>query len=222
MKITDSGVIRAGEKELFDSIMEDIDWDAVKELVMGQINMKSLNSKGGEIMIHDNQVAFKIDLELKADVSLIFDKNGDSVEAEPVLHESGVSPEAKELDAGIEMPDFDTGKEQELEEEPDSGAEADESPLPGFDSDADVDFNLEDDLDGPDVKAGSDKGREEKEFDAALEGLSELTEDDDQDIIDLEQEFALSEDKADDDLTDDDKDIDDIIQESKKFWEQKK
>jgi hypothetical protein len=79
MKVTDPEIIRTGERDLIDAVKEDLDWDAVREIAKKKINISSVDSTGGEIVVHDNQVAFRVDLELKIDMSLMFDRDGNHI-----------------------------------------------------------------------------------------------------------------------------------------------
>ena len=76
MKITDPEIIRTGERELIEAVKGDLDWDTIGEIVKQRINISSINSTSGEIVVHENQVAFRIDFMLKMDLSLMFDRDG--------------------------------------------------------------------------------------------------------------------------------------------------
>ncbi len=79
MKVTDPEIIRTGERDLIDAVKEDLDWDAVREIVKKKINISSVDTTGGQIVVHENQVAFRVDLELKVDLSLMFDRDGNHI-----------------------------------------------------------------------------------------------------------------------------------------------
>ncbi len=111
MKITDPDVIRTGEKDLINAVKNDLDWDAVKEIIKNRINMKAFDSKGGEIVVLNGQVAFRIDLELKMSVNLMFDRDGNYIsdnESEVVADPPDAS--SMELSDDIDM-DSDCGLE---------------------------------------------------------------------------------------------------------------
>ncbi len=76
MKITDPEVIRNGEKDLIDAVKEDLDMEAVRDIIKGRLTADALTSKGGQIVVHDNQVAFRLDFEINLSGSLLFDRQG--------------------------------------------------------------------------------------------------------------------------------------------------
>jgi len=82
MKITDPGVIKSGEKDLIESLKEDLDLDAVKEIIKNKMSNAALSAKGGEIVVYNNQIAFRMDFDLRLSGSLMFDRQGNHIPAE--------------------------------------------------------------------------------------------------------------------------------------------
>ncbi len=79
MKLTDPGIIKEGEKDLIDAIKDDLDLDSVNEIIKDRLKMKNLESKGGRIIVHNNDIAFKIEFELNLNGSLMFDRDGNYI-----------------------------------------------------------------------------------------------------------------------------------------------
>lgn len=79
MKITDPEIIKTGEKDLIDAVREDLDWEALKDILKEKISTAALESKDGQIIVHNNQVAFKINFDLKLSGSLMFDREGNYI-----------------------------------------------------------------------------------------------------------------------------------------------
>ena len=79
MKVTDPEIIKAGERDLIDAVKEDLDWNAIGEILKKKINISSVESTGGQIVVHNNQVAFQVDLMLKMELSLMFDRDGNHI-----------------------------------------------------------------------------------------------------------------------------------------------
>lgn len=166
MKVTDPEIIRTGERDLIDAVKEDLDWDAVREIVKNKINISSVDTAGGEIVVHDNQVAFRVDLEVKLDLSLMFDRDGNHIpeqeEAQdpPAASESG----SAETEAPVESPD--------MEPAPGAGSPQGESDIAagGVDGDdlspQEVEFGLDDfsaedaEIDLDDIALADDGGAE--------------------------------------------------------------
>lgn len=111
MKVTDPEIIRTGERDLIDAVKEDLDWDAVREIVKKKINISSVDSTGGEIVVHDNQVAFRVDLELKIDLSLMFDRDGNHIPEQEGAQEGATASEPgfAETEAPGKLIDIDPG-----------------------------------------------------------------------------------------------------------------
>ncbi len=249
MKVTDPEIIKAGEKDLIDSVKEDLDWDVVKEIIKKQLNVTSFKTGGGEIVVHNNQIAFRLDLALKLNVSLMFDRDGsyipgtdetsDTIEDAPSLEE----PVELDLESDDALYLGDIGTE-----------DADMQPIASDGDDLDVDS---DELGGneqildleqivlPDDDSGEDKELDLEELslteeasgesELELEDISLTDEASEKDELDLEEislsdeeggdsELELDEISLVDEGTDEslDDDIDDILKESREFWEQKK
>ncbi|MBI9088489.1 MAG: hypothetical protein JEZ12_04685 [Desulfobacterium sp.] len=115
MKVTDPEIIRTGERDLIDAVKEDLDWDAVREIVKKKINISSVDTTGGQIVVHDNQVAFRVDLELKVDLSLMFDRDGNHIPEQDGAEEGTTAsePPGKLIDIDPEPEPLDENSEIE-------------------------------------------------------------------------------------------------------------
>ncbi len=247
MKITDPEVIKSGEKDLIDSVQDDLDLGAVREILKERMTVAALASKGGQIVVHDNEIAFRLDFEVSLSGSLLFDRDGNFIdekaEASPAPEaekDSGDFPELEDevsLTDGISEDDLDL--DDDLREEAFSFPESDEAPSSdGEGPDADLSESLDDDteeelsIDLPDYDLDDDLDDDlsddmDLDQDDELE-LSDMDEDDnllmdeDEDLeldAELEDEAPFDEDPDSQDLDDD---INDILKESREFWEQKK
>ena len=214
MKITDPQIILNGEKDLIASVQRDLDLDAVRDLLKERLTLRALSPKGGQIVVHDNEVAFRLDYEINIDGSLLFDRNGNLLEdSENTAPEQDRQDEDTTLGSdlddnlSINLPDYDDASN---EEPGDAQDVLEPDPLP---DDKDVEPGLE---------------IEELEDDSAFDQ-------DDSDILEPgngDDIKDLSVDKLPDiGLEDGDKetgqgvlddDISDILQESRDFWEKKK
>lgn len=79
MKVTDSEVIRTGEKELIDGITADLDWGVIEDIFRKEHNMgieEDIEYKNGDIVAHDNQIAYKLEFEVKASLAILLDREG--------------------------------------------------------------------------------------------------------------------------------------------------
>lgn len=79
MKIMESDAIRIGEKELMDAIIGDMNWAAIEKLFMEKHHLKirdDVEYQRGDIVVHQNQVAYRLDFNVKIPLSLLCDRNG--------------------------------------------------------------------------------------------------------------------------------------------------
>ena len=104
MKITDPQVIEDGEKDLIEAVREDLDLDAVRQILKERMAVSALSSKGGQIVVHNNKIAFRLDFDINLSGSLLFDREGNYIaESEK---EDTLAPE-------MELDGFDTQVGQE-------------------------------------------------------------------------------------------------------------
>jgi hypothetical protein len=156
MKITDPDVIRNGEKDLIQAVKDDLDLDIIKKIMQNKMNAESISSKGGEIVVHNNEIAFRLNLSIEISGSLMFDRQGNYI------------PESDEEDA-LPIDDLDM-----FTNEPD----------PETDLESDSETKIEDDLYlKPEVETSSDY---ESETELKGEPESDISENDDiqDDIVD--------------------------------------
>ncbi len=86
MKLTQPFVIEKNEKELIESIHTALDWDAVRQL----ITREHLNSpdnrlvyQNGDLVIHDNRIAYQLAFEIRVPLSIVFSRQGECLEIIP-------------------------------------------------------------------------------------------------------------------------------------------
>ncbi len=77
MKITDPDIIKTGEKDLIDAVKDDLDLDAVKEVLEKKLAATVLSPKGGEIVVHNNKIAFLLFPDHRLHACLPHSQNGD-------------------------------------------------------------------------------------------------------------------------------------------------
>jgi hypothetical protein len=79
VKITDSESIKNGERDLINAITGDLDRGNIEEIFKDKFNLgmrDHLEYKQGDIVVHDNQIAYKLDFEAKVAVSVLCDRSG--------------------------------------------------------------------------------------------------------------------------------------------------
>lgn len=207
MKITDPDIIKTGERDLIDAIKEDLDMDAVKEILKRQIAKTVLSAKGGQIIVHNNQIAFQMDFDLNLSGTLLFDRDGNHIpvsEADPPPGDEADTEEDMELeDISLDKASDDYGPELENQED---------SELPGPDEEDLSQADNELTQDELDVNLDAD--------DLNLEENVIIDENLDDDILEDLDDISIDEEALSDLSTQGD--MDDILQESRDFWEQTK
>ena len=80
MKVTNSEIIKNGEQELIDAITADLDWGAIEKIILKEHNLgieEDIEYKSGDIIAVDNQIAYKLEFEVKVNLSVLLDRHGD-------------------------------------------------------------------------------------------------------------------------------------------------
>lgn len=79
LKITDSEVIKSGERELLDIIIGDLDWEAIEKIVKEKHQLRiqdDVEFRQGDIVVYDNTVAYKLDFDVKVTLTVLLDRDG--------------------------------------------------------------------------------------------------------------------------------------------------
>ena len=79
LKITDSAVIKSGERELLDTIIGDLDWETIEKIVKEKHQLRiqdDVEFRQGDIVVYDNTVAYKLDFDAKVTLTVLFDRDG--------------------------------------------------------------------------------------------------------------------------------------------------
>ena len=74
--------IKSGEKDLMDSITADLDWGVLQEMIRQRHHLEitdDLEFSGGDIVVHENQVAYRLNFEVKVVLSVLLDREGRSL-----------------------------------------------------------------------------------------------------------------------------------------------
>lgn len=122
MKVTDSDVIQMGEKELIDAITGDLDWETIEKAFKDKYHLgfqEDIEYKNGDIVVHNNQIAYKLNFDVRISLSVLFDRKGECLtvtaltdDKQPDEEESLSSTSAKQSGAHI-RPD---GNEEPMED----------------------------------------------------------------------------------------------------------
>ncbi len=87
MKITDSETILNSEKELIDAITGDLDWQAIEQLFREKYHLglqDEIEYRKGDMVVHNEQIAYRLEFEVKVALSVLFDRRGECIEVTAV------------------------------------------------------------------------------------------------------------------------------------------
>ena len=82
MKISNKELIRRGEQDLIDAITADLDWGVIEDIFREEHNLPlddDVRYKRGDIVIHDDQIVYQLDFDVKVSVSLLLDRAGNCI-----------------------------------------------------------------------------------------------------------------------------------------------
>lgn len=80
MKITNPEFIQESEKEFIDTINAELDWDTIEQMLLDRHNFAvqdDIEYKDGNLIVHNNEIAYKFEFEIKVPLSVIFNRNGE-------------------------------------------------------------------------------------------------------------------------------------------------
>ena len=83
MKLTNPETIQESEKEFIDTINAELDWDIIEKLLLEKHQFAiqdEIDYKDGNLIVHNNQIAYKFDFEIKVPLSVIFNRQGECLE----------------------------------------------------------------------------------------------------------------------------------------------
>lgn len=126
MKITNSEIIKNGEQELIDAITADLDWGAIDEIFLKEHNLgieDDIEYKSGDIVAVDSQIAYKLEFEVKVNLSVLLNRNGEylsiSINNKKEDQQDMVSSDSTDQKAGISKDEDMENINNESPEEPD-------------------------------------------------------------------------------------------------------
>jgi hypothetical protein len=79
MKITNSEIIKTGERELMDAIVADLDWKTIEDIFRTNHDLEiqeDVEYKNGDMVVHDGDIAYELDFEVKVTLSILMDRGG--------------------------------------------------------------------------------------------------------------------------------------------------
>ncbi|MCK5312320.1 MAG: hypothetical protein KAJ62_09425 [Desulfobacteraceae bacterium] len=83
MKISNPEIIEESEKEFIDLINAELDWEVIEKLLLEKHSFtlqEEVEYKNGDIVVHNDSIAYKFDFNIKVPLSIIFSREGEFLE----------------------------------------------------------------------------------------------------------------------------------------------
>ena len=83
MKLTSQENIAQSEKEFIDTINAELDWEAIEKLLLEKHKFtlqEKIDYKNGNLIVYNDNIAYKFDFEIKVPLSVIFNREGECLE----------------------------------------------------------------------------------------------------------------------------------------------
>jgi len=80
LKLTNPESIQESEKEFIDTINAELDWDVIEQMLVDKHNFEvqdDIEYKDGNLIVYNNEIAYKFDFQIKVPLSVIFNRGGE-------------------------------------------------------------------------------------------------------------------------------------------------
>ena len=92
MKLTNPESIQESEKEFIDTINAELDWDVIEQMLRDKHNFEvqdDIEYKDGNLIVYNNEIAYKFDFQIKVPLSVIFNRGGECLSMSTTREEEG-------------------------------------------------------------------------------------------------------------------------------------
>jgi hypothetical protein len=117
MKLTQPQSIEKNEKALIDTIHAALDWKTIEQLLREKdlIHLETqVDYKKGDLVVHDNQIAYKLDFEIRMPLSVVFNREGECLEIASFAADHSL--ETRENSPSLEMADLKERSSEKVEQ----------------------------------------------------------------------------------------------------------
>lgn len=87
MKLTNPENIQESEKEFIDTINAELDWEAIEKMLLEKHDFTlqdEIEYKAGDLVVHDDDIAYRFEFEIKVPLSVVFNRKGECLEISTV------------------------------------------------------------------------------------------------------------------------------------------
>ncbi len=121
MKLTNPETIEESEKEFIDTINAELDWEAIEKMLLEKHNFTlqdEIDYKDGDLVVHNDAIAYKFDFEIKVPLSVIFNRDGECLEISTIRDDFDEEEQDEELEGDLSKEDtvspVEPGKEDKV------------------------------------------------------------------------------------------------------------
>lgn len=83
MKLVNPENIHESEQDFIDTINAELDWEAIEKMLLEKHNFtlqEDIDYKEGDLVVYNDNIAYKFNFEIKVPLSVIFDRQGECLE----------------------------------------------------------------------------------------------------------------------------------------------
>lgn len=117
MKITNRDVIRHGEQDLIDAINGELDWAVLEEIFKQESKLEigeDVEFVKGDVIIHNNRVAYKLEFDVKVTLSVLLDREGNYISVTTAGNLPGIQEDPVQGD--MDVPDKEISRGDSMED----------------------------------------------------------------------------------------------------------
>ncbi len=114
MKLTNPETIQENEKDFIDTINAELDWEAIEKMLLEKHKFtlqEEIEYKEGDLVVHNNQIAYKFDFEIKVPLSVVFNREGECLDISTVRDDFQDDDDSFTADDNLSLPEGEKPKQ---------------------------------------------------------------------------------------------------------------
>ncbi len=114
MKLTNPEAIQENEKDFIDTINAELDWEAIEKMLLEKHKFtlqEEIEYKEGDLVVHNNQIAYKFDFEIKVPLSVVFNREGECLDISTVRDDFQDDDDSFTADDNLSLPEGEKPKQ---------------------------------------------------------------------------------------------------------------
>ncbi|NOX34542.1 MAG: hypothetical protein GXP56_12565 [Deltaproteobacteria bacterium] len=117
MKLTNPDTIQESEKEFIDTINAELDWEAIEKMLLEKHSFtlqEEIDYKDGDLVVYNNNIAYKFNFEIKVPLSVIFNREGECLEISTIRDDFEEEDENDLLQEDNSAPPISPGQDDKV------------------------------------------------------------------------------------------------------------